>query len=309
MSEYCRLEEVESGGIGDPLEAAALTVVYNSMVVVRQGMMTKELLRTGGATIKNDGTLVTSYDTDSEQLASSILSDMAPTVRFRGEEGTRRGDDAYAHELGLDPLDGTRNFAVGATDATVLATVYDANHSIYGAVIGQPSTGRLYSAFSGKPTEGRLITPNGELGLTSIYAPEVTTWQGGIDEKGQVFIDNNQPFPRRGQNTMTAEQHMDLHGQLQRIGAGVLELGGNGAHQLSVASGGEKAAVAITTARGVWEDTTAGLHLTSYAGGAVGTYNTVDGRIVPTDELDYDIAIAANNARNLARVEEIVTNL
>ena len=109
---------------------------------------------------------------------------------------------------------------------------------------------------------------------------------------------------------MTAEQHMTLRAHLQQFGAGVMELASNGAHQLSVASGSEKSAGAIATARGIWEDTSAGIHLTERAGGAAQRYTAHDGLIMPvnSEELEYDLAIVANNGAMLDVLNDLLLN-
>jgi hypothetical protein len=107
---------------------------------------------------------------------------------------------------------------------------------------------------------------------------------------------------------------MVLRSRLQRIGAGVLELGSNGAHYLAVASGAEKAVAAVTTARGVWEDTSAGLFLVERSGGATARFAADDGVIRllhPGDEnyLDHDLAIGANTQDNLDRTTEMLLRM
>lgn len=310
--EFVRLAEVEEGYTTDPDEALALTVVYNSMLVVKQGQSVKGFDNSGLAESKADNTLVTRYDKQSEAVGNEVRRSMAPHVRFRGEEGTR---DGYGElEIGEDPLDGTRNFAVGANDATVLVALYDKNQTVIGAAIGKPSNGHIYSAFKDRPTEGRAMVLDGNIARTALYREAVTTWQGDQTNGGQWFIDNNQAFPRNGHRTLTIEQHMILRSRLQRIGAGVLEMGSNGAHYLAVASGADKAAVTVTTARGVWEDSSAGLFLVERSGGATARFAADDGIIrllQPGDEdyNDHDLAIGANTQANLDQTTEMMLRM
>lgn len=295
--DYIRLNDVEKGRIDDPIEATALTVVYNSMQVVRGGMQLKNFLRSM-TRYKADGTFLTEYDERSEACAAEIMADMAPGMRFRGEEGTRSGQGSK--ELGLDPLDGTRNFVVGGGGATVIAAVYNSDKTIYGAAIGQPSTGIVYSAFGDSSTTGRLIKRQqqvGTLGIghTTTMHHDVRTWKGGFAERGQVFIDSTKPFAPDGHERFTKEQHLGLRAALWSQDIETMGLASNGAHQLSVASGSERAAGAITLARGVPEDTTAGLFLTERSGGATQRFTARDGVITPVENgfWDYDLAIAA----------------
>jgi hypothetical protein len=214
--------------------------------------------------------------------------------------------------VGYDPNDGTRTFVTGGTDATVIATAYNPDNTIYGAAIGQPSTGRLYSAFGNRPTEGRLLTLiNEHTALTELHVPRVTTWQGQLSQKGQMFIDNNRPHPRNGHTTLTADQHIQFRARLLDHDIGILERGSNGGHQVVVASGRDRTAAALSTARGIWEDTSAGIHLTERAGGAVQRYTAVEGIITPVGAhvVDYDMALVANNQDTLAFINKILLGI
>jgi fructose-1,6-bisphosphatase/inositol monophosphatase family enzyme len=310
--EYVRLAEVEEGRIDDPEEALALTVVYNSMLVVRRGQLTSGFVDSGPILVKPDGTILTKYDEASEALGNAVKEDMAPHMRYRGEEGTRSGSGS--RELGEDALDGSRNFGVGGTEATVLVSIYDEARNVVGAAIGKPSNGHIYSAFGNRPTEGRAMVLDGNIARTAHYREDVTTWQGDQSDNGQWFIDYNLPFPRNGHATMTAEQHMAFRARLQAIGAGVLEVGSNGANYLAVASGANRSTVATTTARGVWEDTSAGLFLVERSGGATARF-AANGGVISLLELghgdyhDHDLAIGANNAANRDQTAEMLLEL
>ena len=92
---------------------------------------------------------------------------------------------------------------------------------------------------------------------------------------------------------------------------GTLEMGSNGAHQLYVASGGNRAAAAITTARGNPEDTAAGAFLVKRSGGAVQRFNAIDGIVTPVEieSAEYDLLIAANNERTLAALSGLLISV
>lgn len=313
MSEYVRLAEFADHKT-DPIEVAILTAVFNSMLIVYHGMRTIGLAQPDeteepASVQKSDGSLVTRYDKDSERKASEVLAELAPQVLFKGEEGTRSGSDESGIVVRYDPNDGTRTFVTGGTDATVIATAYNPDNSIYGAAIGQPSTGRLYSAFGNRPTEGRLLTIVDESSAgTELHVPHISTWQGNLWQKGQVFIDNNRPHPRNGHATLTADQHIQIRARLLDHDIGILERGSNGGHQLAVASGRDRAAAALTTVRGIWVDTSAGVHLVEQAGGAVQRYTAVEGVITPVGAqvLDYDMALVANNEATLAFLHKLL---
>lgn len=314
MAKYVRLAEFNPDP-ADPIEVAVLTAVYNSMIVVYEGMCTVGLIdptakdKEAVSAQKSDGSLITRYDRESERVASEVIATLAPHVLFRGEEGTRSGSNESGLVVGYDPNDGTRTFVTGGTDATVIATVYNPDNSIYGAAIGQPSTGRIYSAFGEQRTQGRLIELADEhTAITKLHIQDITTWGGSLSQKGQVFIDNNRPHPRNGHNTLTKEQHLQIRAKLLDHDIGVLERGSNGNHQVVVASGRDRAAAALSTVRGIWEDTTAGVFLTDRSGGATQLYTVIEGVITPVtiDVLDYDMALVANNPTTLAFIHELL---
>jgi len=314
--QFYRLTEVETGAISDPIAGACLTAVYNSMLVVRKGQLHRSLQPHTEAHTKADGSLLTPDDLKSEKIANEVFQTMLPNIPFRSEEGTLRSIENATHRVGYDPLDGTRPYAVGATTSTVLCTVYNKDGSVYGAAIGEPSTGRIISAFGATAhTEARLLPlltkDFTESVPTELHIPRITTWNGTIAEKGQVFIDNNQPYRSNGHDTISLEQHLELRAKIAKLGAGILELGSNGAHQFCVAIGGERAVAAITTARGIAEDTSAGGFLVERSGGAVQRYAAIDGKVSPVTSsvLNYDFLVTANSDETLNAINTILINL
>ena len=292
----------------DPAEAAFLTAVWNSMRIVYSGQQDTGLVdQTSG--LKPDGSFITPDDIRSEKVAQAVFSRMLRGVPFRGEEGTVTDGESAWLRIGYDPLDGTRPRTVGAPTSVVIGSAYRPDGSVYGAMIGEPATGRIFSAFGDQRTTGRRLDL--KTGETLVRRDNITTWAGNLADKGQVFLDNNQPFRRGDHDTLTAQQHMQLRAALQELGVGVLEMGTNGGHQLYVASGGDRAAAAITTARGIPEDTSAGAHLVKQSGGSVQRLIAWDGVLSPahTETPYYDILIAANNAGTLARLVPILGGL
>lgn len=311
-AEYVRLAEVESGNIGNRLHAAMLTSVYNSMRYVHQGMQDTGFEDSPTIEIKSDDTFRTEYDKESERIAAKVYVDVG--VRFRGEEGTEFG--AGDIEAGVDALDGTRSYVVGGGDPTVLNVLSLKSGEIIGAAIGHPATGKILSVFGDQPVELRQIDTENGIGQTKRFNPNVRIKQAPLDKGQQIFIDNNQPFTRTRRNdtkvtTMTRRQHMSLRRAIQAQDLGTLELGSNGAHQLSVVIG-KKAAASITTARGVWEDTAAGFHIGERAGGVTQHYRTTsEGLIVPAkaSNRDYDMGVLANSPATLEVVDEMIMGL
>jgi len=145
----------------------------------------------------------------------------------------------------------------------------------------------------------------------SVAGIEAATWKGELGNKGQVFIDNNRPHKHLGHATLLGDQHDALRSRLRQMNIGTLEMGSNGAHQLYVASGGNRAAAAITTARGNPEDTAAGAFLVKRSGGAVQRFNAIDGIVTPVEieSAEYDLLIAANNERTLAALSGLLISV
>jgi hypothetical protein len=121
-------------------------------------------------------------------------------------------------------------------------------------------------------------------------------------DKAQLFIDNNLPFVAGGKEapTFTSRQHTALRWLLAQAEVGVMEAGSNGAHQLYLFQG-ERAAGAITTARGIPEDTSAGAFLVERAGGSVQRLYAENGELEPCEQEnpDYNVLVVASNPSNL----------
>lgn len=252
--------------------------------------------------IKADGSMQAITDLKSEVLAQRIFAELAPGVAFESEEGAVSVGDPRKKRAGYDPNDGSRALEVGAPTSTIINTIYNPDGSVYGAMIGEPATGRIFSAFGNERTHGRLVDLDS--GATLRHARKVTAWQGELSDKGQVFIDNNRPHAHLGHATLLGEQYDQLRSALRKGNIATQEHASNGAHQLYVASGANRAAAAITTVRGNPEDTAAGAFLVERSGGAVQRINAVDGVITLTqvESPSYDLLVAANNQRTLDAV-------
>lgn len=294
--------------VDDPVEHAVLTGIWNSMRIVRQGQL-EDSFAQGGVMQKEDDTFVTRWDLRSEAVAAGVFAAMLPGVPFQSEEGTSTTGDSSGIRMGWDPLDGTRSKVVGSPNSTVIGTAYNADGSVYGAAIGEPATGRMLSSFGPKGrVVGRIIADNGTHGEVQRTAPNVRVNKHPLTDRGQVFIDNNLPFRGKDGNTaFTLPQHLALRRSLALDNIGVLEVGSNGAHQLYVASGGDRAAAALTTARGIPEDTSAGLFLVERAGGVVQRYTSLGGvalQRVVKESPEYNLALAANSTETLLHLEK-----
>ncbi|HSX29835.1 MAG TPA: hypothetical protein VLE73_04735 [Candidatus Saccharimonadales bacterium] len=321
-----RTEAGMQNRIGD----ACLTAVANSMRFIRGGQIQKGVVPVSASWLKADGTLVSNRDITSGMIARKVFADMLPEIPFDSEEGAQNeGSSDSPFYIGYDDLDGSRADAVGAPTSTVICTVYNRDGSVHGAAIGDPSTGRMFSSVGvGNPVEGRTLVPvymedeNVPVLIdTKYYNPDVRPWAGDLTDRGQIFIDNNQPYPRPTGGVFTADQHMALRSEIQKISAAGNEMGvaSNGAHQLYVASGCERACVAFTSARGVPEDTSAGVFLREQQARMQGIdpetvvqrYTAIGGVIVATnvESPGYDLAAIANTPATLDRFHAMLISI
>lgn len=308
---HVEIPRFENEQFADPIEHGVLTAVANSMQIVRDAQRQRTFQRAqagdtyGPSVLKSDGSMLTPTDVRSEQAAQRIVETMLPGAGFKGEEGSQT-EGTEAIRIGYDPLDGTRPFTIDSPASVVIATAYRQDGSVYGAALGEPATGKLYSAFGDQEPTGRLLDmDNGS--IRTINRKTLQVSQDPLDGKGQVFLDNNQPFERRGREVLTAKQHMVLRLLLQQAGVGVMEIGSNGAHQMYML-GGERAAGSITTARGIQEDTSAGAFLIERAGGHVQRYDAGYGTIKPveTETPDYDMLLTANTGSNFDQLQDLI---
>jgi len=100
---------------------------------------------------KQDGSIATAADIESEQYLKSSLAKLLPGVSFNAEESGKQGAGEYCFVI--DPLDGTTNFSrgVGYFCVSVCLTHYD--RPIL-AVIYQPLQNEYFVAIKG---EGALL--------------------------------------------------------------------------------------------------------------------------------------------------------
>jgi fructose-1,6-bisphosphatase/inositol monophosphatase family enzyme len=291
----------------DLVEAACLTAVGNAMPIVREGQVDNLFLgEHDRGEVKADGTLVTTHDVSSEAMLLHVLSEMLPDASAHSEEGGFiTGGSNF--RIGLDPLDGTRPKNTSMPNSTIIATAYREDE-VYGAVIAEPISGRVFSAFGeGNSVVAREFATTGKKLSVARFATinglrAANYYFDKRGDKAQLFIDNNLPFVADGKEapTFTAKQHPALRWLLAQAEVGVLEAGSNGAHQLYLFQG-ERAAGAITTARGIPEDTSAGAFLVERAGGSVQRLYAENGELEPCEQEnpDYNALVVASNPSNL----------
>jgi hypothetical protein len=199
-----------------------------------------------------------------------------------------------------------------------LSPLHYREDQVYGAVIAEPISGRVFSCFGDiQPVVAREVITTGKkltVGSTAIISAmrAANYYLDKKDDKAQVFIDNNLPFIRSGKEapSFTARQHAALRWLLAQAEVGVLEAGSNGAHQMYLFQG-ERAAGAITTARGIPEDTSAGAFLIERAGGSVQRLYATEGDLELCDEENpnYDALVVASNQPNLTYLLNLLSRL
>ncbi len=97
---------------------------------------------------KEDKSIVTLADKESEDIIKKIISGAFPTHSILGEEtGLTKRESEYVWHV--DPIDGTRNFANGIPLFAVSIALVRENNVIVG-VVYNPATGSLFYAEKGK---------------------------------------------------------------------------------------------------------------------------------------------------------------
>jgi hypothetical protein len=300
-------DEVRNGEVGE-VEGAFLTMLVNCGMIVHHGQQVGDFTNEVSWE-KPDGTVASKYDELSDYKAREIFEDRLPGVGYRGEEiGSTAGYVGF--DVGVDPLDGSRPHGVGMPTSTVIAGAYNKHGNIFGAGIIDPATGRVFSSFEDQPLVFRLMVRQGDEIMTALKRVGVRTSNRDVGPGGEMFTDYALPFSRLGRATFTAAQLMAFRDQLQADSIGLLEGGSNGAHQLYVAGGRDRALGGLTTARGVIEDTEPGAHLIKQAGGVVKRLSVVNGVITPLEDNlilpEYDGLAFANKQSTLDHITDIL---
>lgn len=279
------------------LETRIRNSVVAGMEVVRSAQLAPAQ---SGAKIKRDRSIVTSTDRQAEAAICDCLRDIHGT-RFLAEEGTSAGSGALL--LLVDPLDGTRHFAVRAPTSTVIVAGVNAAGRVVHVTIGEPATGRLWQASQRQRTR-RFMASNTK------RSASCRVWNGPLTRQAVVFVDHSQGFKREN-GTRRILTDMQVGRLLTAIPqtATLLMLGSNGLHTALVANGSEFAAGSITTAiGGAWD--IAGVLLVLQAGGAAQGFRvTEEGRLAKVDPfqiMECDIMITGNSPKTVETLSSIM---
>lgn len=280
-----------------------LEAVLTSMGVVLRGQFVS---KAGPVEFKtHDGTIVTTWDKQSEAVGRQYMLAHFPDIPFFGEEGGESVGADERYVILFDPLDGTSLFALRGTGSTVIWSLYDRiEKKIKGTIIGEPALGRLWSASEGNGCVLRQYDARGDCTLSETCK----VWAEPLSRKSTVLLDVSHGFRRKNADGSTCEIFSDntlrsLMCDVTKLSK-LLMLGSNGLHHALVANGGHGAAGAITTAMGGPFDA-CGVQLVLEAGGYAAAFKAwQDGlyEVDPLDPLNYDVVVSATTMENLKQL-------
>ncbi len=144
-----------------------------------------------GASLKTDGSIVTQYDRQCQEIIISQIRQNFPGHGFCAEEGGKNDDILKIEPAGnekiwwlIDPIDGTNNFARGILSFSVsIAAMLDGQPVI--GVVYDPTTNSMFTAAKDHPVQynGRTIhandfdiNENEVIGIDSMHEKHVPAW-------------------------------------------------------------------------------------------------------------------------------------
>lgn len=269
---------------------AGLEAVRTSMDIVRSFQLQQRSMP--AARVKQaDQTLLTIADKESGEAAQTIMQKAYPEANFNTEDvGDTPGRSSL--RIMIDPIDGTKAFANGASTSTVIIGAYDDNiKEIIACIIGEPISGRIWHASKGEKASRTIKSADSE------YTRTINTWQEELNPTASTLLDISSGFIRDNRQILTDDQVARLFINLARKSQ-VMMLGSNGMHQALVANGSDRMAGAITTAiGGPWD--VCGVLLVLNAGGSAKAFSMNSNEQLveknPLDVMDYDTLVIGNN--------------
>ena len=269
------------------------TAVIAGMRVVRanQGRPTTTAVK------QADGTQVTPTDKQSQAAMLKVLQGI-PGTYIHAEESDRHTADAPVGIL-VDPMDGTRAFAIGLATSTVIAATYDHTvRQVSRCVIGEPATGRIWCARDGQPAQ--LLWHDFASGEHSHPTHIGGEWDdkrtSEVNDQLTVLVDVSHGFKRGGRQMLTDAQTAKLFASLNSE-VKILMPGSNGLHQALAANGASSIAGSLTLAiGGPWD--VCGALLVKQAGGFCRAFKRGFIGLTehdPLDVLGYDVLVTGNS--------------
>jgi len=301
------------------LQEACVKAALAGMQVLRPYQTGAAVL--GSPVLKQDSSLLTVADGDSEEAILGVLTQLEPGIPVLAEESGLVGIDTsladYTGDLVflVDPADGTFPLALGGSTTTVAVSVYSRfKQEVVAAAIGCPATGRLYFSNEGKTFVRRYDTADWELKTQQLCR----TWQGEPSSRMGIWLDVSHSFTR--QDYLTGKQRPVLdEAQVGRLMEGLRRhgrmqmYGSNADHQRLVASGAEYAGACITTAvGGPWD--LPGILLAVNAGGAAAGFRLETDheghqRLTKVDFLDAlrcDLVVTAHSSKTVVLLADVL---
>jgi hypothetical protein len=265
----------------------------------------------GEVEVKDDLSLRLRTDKDVEEQLREWARQLG--LPFYGEEfGAQKGTNTR-YLFVADPVDGSRPLANrDAGGSTIILYLYDTvERRIVATIIARPGTGEVWVA-TNDVTERFLYSY--ETGRFS-FLHECHVWQFNPKvSRPTVYVDNLNPFPRRGLDMLRAAGLNVLDAELRNLGVTKFAVGSNGLHHCLVATGGPVVG-SITTSIGGVQDL-GGIKVVENARGCVAAFRLSDDRkLVEVDAHadifmnggeGYDFLVTAIDARWL---ENLITVL
>ena len=203
------------------------------------------------ASLKSDGSPVTTADVEAEQLIRARLAEILPGVPIIAEESfdASRTGEAPQHFLLVDPLDGTREFIVGSNEFTVNIALIERGEPVVGTIFA-PALNDLY------------------LAGTKAYLTELEPG-GTLPDLAALSLIGTSPVPGAGMRAIGSRSHMDPKTEqwLRQLAVAELHAAGSSLKFCVIARG--DADVYPRMAPTMEWDTAAGHAILSAAGGCV----------------------------------------
>jgi fructose-1,6-bisphosphatase/inositol monophosphatase family enzyme len=264
-----------------------------------------------------DHSLFTVVDKLMQDMVLQRLASMFPEVAAFAEEG---GENAGSGEyyMYFDPVDGTRELTTQTALSVMIVGLMDrANEglvsphdTLVGAVIAEPSTGRIWAATEGGGCHKFAVDRYGN----AMPLGPCDVWEGPISRQTSVFFDSSQGGtnvrdPAHPYQLLTDAQNAELYALLNPQ-THVRVLGPNGQIEALVANGARGVGGSMSLHLG-WPWDACGVLLVLEAGGAARAFSIVNDGLVDCNPLEvnsYDFLICANNKANADHLADELIN-
>lgn len=286
---------------------AMIEATLAGMKVVRKGQRNP----VGTVEVKQgDGhnTVVTKWDKLSEQVMLSVLAQTGINVLSEEIGFVQNATGEQSLVFLVDPLDGSKPFAIGAPTSTVsIGLYYTSRQTVTAVVVGEPATGRVLYAREGGGT--KMFWHDFAAGLISAEAQVLNVEQcrvssGPFGPSGVTLVDCYHGFRLKDHPITLNAVWGRLMSALNEQGI-VYNFGTNCGHHALVALGRSSVRGAITTCRGGPHDIAAGL-LVAEAGGVTRCFSDKSGRLVEVGPLAVVEANFMVSAVSAEAAEELV---